>query len=79
MFISTMHLYPSQTEHKWAFGSLPQTLIDKELTMNPFMRDMYTEASPFEINGSQITYDPEFKNLDRFKPQNAAINEANIP
>ena len=63
-----MHMYPSETEHKWAFGSLPANLIDKELTMNPFMRDMYTEATPFEIVGKEIKYRQEFNDPERFRP-----------
>lgn len=50
LFISALNIYPYEKEHKWAFGDLPQTLIEKS-KQNPFMRDIFTEASPFEIEG----------------------------
>ena len=45
-----MSLYPCEKEHKWAFGELPDTVLEKSKN-NPFMRDIYTEASPFVIEG----------------------------
>ena len=45
-----MHLYPNENEHKWAFGELPAALLEKA-KINPYMRDIFTEASPFEILG----------------------------
>lgn len=50
LYISTMHLYPSEKEYKWAFGDLPEEMIEKSRS-NPFMRDLFTEATPFEIEG----------------------------
>jgi hypothetical protein len=42
-------MYPNENEYKWAFGDLSPAMVEK-LKENPFMRDMFTEASPFEIN-----------------------------
>ena len=69
MFISTKHLYPYEHEHKWAFGDLPQTIIES-LKTNPFMRDIHTEATPFEITEEGlIKYHRSFKNIEQYQPQ----------
>ena len=61
MFVSNKHLYPTKQDHKWAFGDYKQDFI-KNLKENPYMRDMFTEASPFIINGTNITYKRDFIN-----------------
>lgn len=48
LYISTMHPYPYELEHKWAFGDLPEEVLEKSKA-NPFMRDIFTEATPFHI------------------------------
>ena len=58
-----MHLYPTEIEYKWAFGDLPEKMFDN-IKKNPHMRDIFTEASPFEITGKEIKYSPFFKNKD---------------
>jgi hypothetical protein len=45
-----MNLYPHEKEHKWAFGDLAPQIVEKAQD-NAFMRDIFTEASPFEIEG----------------------------
>lgn len=65
MYVSTMSLYPSQKEHKWAFGDLPLSVVQKSQD-NPFMRDIFTEASPFEIE-DKIVYYREFKNPQKYR------------
>jgi hypothetical protein len=45
-YISTAHLF--QTAFRWAFGDLPQDVLDK-VKQNYYMRDILTEATPFSI------------------------------
>ena len=72
LFVSTKHLYPTEAEHKWAFGDYNKEFI-KSLSENPYMRDLFTEATPFQIDGTQITYSRHFKNHERFKPKSSTV------
>ena len=66
-----MQAYPSEREHKWAFGDLSPEIIEKSIS-NPSMRDVLTEASPFEITPEgKIIYSREFKNPEFYRPQYA--------
>ena len=50
---------------------MPQAVIDKS-KFNPFMRDIFTEASPFEIikgEQDQIVYFRGFKDKETYRPQ----------
>jgi hypothetical protein len=49
LFISARHQYPNEKEYKWAFGDLPAEIIESS-KVNPSMRDILTEATPFEFN-----------------------------
>jgi hypothetical protein len=49
IYISATHVYPNQAEHRWAFGDLPLEVVERAKA-NPFMRDILTEASPFDIS-----------------------------
>jgi len=42
-------------------------VIDKA-KFNPFMRDIFTEASPFEIEKDRIVYFRGFKNPEKYRP-----------
>ncbi|CDW84668.1 sam-dependent methyltransferase [Stylonychia lemnae] len=68
LFISTLNIYPSEKEHKWAFGELPLSIAEKS-KQNPFMRDIFTEATPFEIEENGITYYREFKDKTKYIPK----------
>ena len=64
LYISTLHLYPYENEHKWVFGDLPLSTIERS-KLNPFMRDMFTEASPFTITTEgKIEYHRQFLKPD---------------
>lgn len=67
MYVSTKHLYPSETEHKWAFGDLPTAVIE-QTKKNPYMRDIFTEASPFIISENNIGYNRKFQNPELLRP-----------
>ena len=56
LYVSTKHPYPYELEFKGAFGDLPAELIEKA-KVYPLMRDLLTEASPYEIGPEgQIIY-----------------------
>lgn len=69
MYISTLHLYPYENEHKWAFGDLPESVLEKS-KVNPFMRDLFTEANPFNITtDGTIIYERAFRNPEQYTPK----------
>jgi hypothetical protein len=73
LFVSARHLYPYEHEFKWAFGDLSEDLIEK-IKSNASMRDILTEASPFEIaEDGSITYLSSFKRPDLYKPEYAHL------
>jgi hypothetical protein len=47
---------------------LPPEIVEKA-KKNPFMRDILTEASPFDINSEgEILYSRVFKNPEKLRP-----------
>jgi len=60
-------MYPNERDHKWAFGDLSDDLL-KKCEDNPHMNELLTEASPFDLQMSEIKFLEEFKDTDRFKP-----------
>ena len=76
VYVSARHLYPYELEHKWAFGDLSPEFVEK-LKSNASMRDILTEASPFEITPEgQINYLRHFPRTELFKPELAHIENA---
>jgi hypothetical protein len=68
IYISATHIYPNQTEHRWAFGDLPSEVVERAKA-NPFMRDILTEASPFDISPTgEILYSRLFNDTERLRP-----------
>lgn len=63
-----MLLYPHAGEHKWAFGDLTPKVMEKTLN-NPYMRDIFTEASPYEIkeDGQTIVYYRGFRDREKYR------------
>lgn len=76
VYVSTKHLYPYELEHKWAFGDLSPDFVEK-LKSNASMRDILTEATPFDITGDgEIKYQRHFPRPELFKPELAHIENA---
>ena len=71
LYISNLDLYPYENEHKWAFGDLPEAVLEKAKS-NPFMRDLFTEANPFLITKEgEIVYERKFRNPEQYTPKYA--------
>ena len=72
MFVAVRTERPDKEEHQWAFGDFEKEFIDT-LRINPYMRDLFIAANPFEvinddIDGcnAQVNYKGEYTNLIRF-------------
>ena len=44
---------------------------------NPFMRDLFTEATPFEIENGKIIYYPHFKEPELYRTANKFVEDNN--
>ena len=50
-----------------------------EVYDNSYMAELLQEASPFDVSGDKIEYLHEFKDTERFKPNQAPIDPPTKP